>query len=93
MHTHTHMIPSAFLFPFSFLFQPFPPQTKVPIKALVDFQRISLKPKEETKVVFALEESAFRLVNVDGARVIYKGARSLIVSRGVGLDVVLSVTI
>lgn len=65
----------------------------VPLKALVAFDRIHLDGGSSTAVEFSLEKSAFELVNEAGAKVLYRGSRKIIISRGNGRDVALQISI
>eukprot|EP01062_Namystynia_karyoxenos_P064169 TRINITY_DN5706_c0_g1_i1.p1 TRINITY_DN5706_c0_g1~~TRINITY_DN5706_c0_g1_i1.p1 ORF type:complete len:758 (+),score=216.76 TRINITY_DN5706_c0_g1_i1:105-2378(+) len=65
----------------------------VPLKALVDFGRISLAAGASGTLSFALDEKALRLVNENGDRVLYKGQHELIFSRGHGDEVRVAVTV
>ena len=65
----------------------------IPIKSLVDFQRVSLQSQASVDVVFKVDETAFSLVTTDGTKTVYKGEHTMILSRGVGYDEVLKVTI
>ena len=45
----------------------------VPLRALVGFQRVSLRPGERRLVRFTLDERAFSLVGGDGQRIVEPG--------------------
>ena len=65
----------------------------IPLKSLVDFQRVSLQPQASVNVVFKVDETAFSLVTNDGTKTVYRGEHAMILSRGVGDDQVLKVDI
>jgi hypothetical protein len=65
----------------------------VPLKNLVEFSRVTLAPSAEVSVNFELTETAFSLTDDAGDKTLYKGERTIIISRGNGVDVVLSVTL
>jgi hypothetical protein len=60
----------------------------VPIKALVEFERVFVPARGQTVINFILFDRALQLVNQNGVRVLYPGTHSLIFSRGYGTDVV-----
>jgi beta-glucosidase len=62
----------------------------IPIKSLVDFDRISLKAGEKGDMTFKIDNSTFETINEDGEKVVYEGQHNLIFGRGHGKDVVLS---
>jgi hypothetical protein len=65
----------------------------IPLKALVEFERVSVSAGRQTQIQFNLSNLAVQLVNQNGVRVIYPGQHSLIFSRGYGTDVVFTFTI
>jgi len=65
----------------------------VPIKALVDFERVRVSAGKSATVEFILFDRSFALVNENGVRTMYPGLHYVIFSRGHGTDVVLNVTI
>eukprot|EP00299_Pterocystis_sp_00344_P008133 c2962_g1_i1.p1 GENE.c2962_g1_i1~~c2962_g1_i1.p1 ORF type:complete len:853 (-),score=180.57 c2962_g1_i1:68-2626(-) len=65
----------------------------IPIKALVDFQRVStFAHNPSNPVQFNLSSNVFAVVNKDGKKVVYPGSHSLTFSRGHGLDVTFKLT-
>lgn len=56
----------------------------VPIKSLVDFQRVRLAAGEKTTIQFAVTDDTLKLGNANGDRELIKGARTLIFSNGAG---------
>jgi len=56
----------------------------VPIKSLVDFQRVRLAAGEKITIQFAVTDDALKLGNAAGGRELIKGARDLIFSNGAG---------
>jgi hypothetical protein len=68
-------------------------QHPVPIRALVEFDRVSLQPGQTATLNFTLPEVAFALVTTDGNSTVYPGDRSIVFSRGNGVDVVVPVTL
>merc|ERR1712034_71090 len=50
----------------------------VPIKSLVDFERVRVVAGGKRTVVFKFTEDALLIVNKDGKKVLYPGERSLI---------------
>lgn len=65
----------------------------VPLKTLVEFNRITLPASGEATLKFELDEAAFLLTNDLGNKTMYPGERTIIVSRGNGQDVEISVTL
>jgi len=59
----------------------------VPIKRLVEFERISIEPNENVKITFNIPLTSMRLTTNSGKRVIYPGKHFLTFSRGHGTDV------
>ena len=56
----------------------------VPIKQLVDFQRVTVAKGASVSVAFTLDhDAALSLTAADGSRVVYPGEHSLIFSTGV----------
>jgi len=65
----------------------------VPIRSLVDFDRVSLAPGASAQLTFALQETAFELVQGDGNLTLVPGDRTVVFSRGTGADVVIPVSL
>ena len=65
----------------------------VPLRSLVEFDRVSLPAGASTTIDFTLPESAFSLVMADGNSTVYPGQRDIIFSRGNGQDVTIPVTL
>jgi hypothetical protein len=65
----------------------------VPLKSLVQFGRVRLEPNSSTTVMFTLPEAAFELTTTDGNKTIISGQRSILFSRGNGVDVTIPVTL
>ena len=60
----------------------------VPIKQLIDFERVTGSHGTTASVTFSVDISTgFALVNEDGQKTLYKGHHDLIISRGHGTDV------
>ena len=62
----------------------------VPIKQLIDFQRVTVLHDQTEKVTFGIESSGFALVDENGEKIVYKGQHDIIVSRGHGEEVTFS---
>jgi len=62
----------------------------VPIKALVDFERVTVEAGKSVNISFKLSKDVFKLVNEDGEKTLYHGDHQLIFSRGHGKDVALN---
>ena len=58
----------------------------VPIKTLCEFHRVALAPGEKTTIAFALPDAAFSLTNAAGDKVVPKGKRAIVFSRGDAKD-------
>jgi len=65
----------------------------VPIKALVEFERVFVPKGGQTTIQFGLFDNAISLVNENGVRTLYPGTHQIIFSRGYGTDVVTTITI
>ena len=65
----------------------------VPRRALVDFARVSVAAGASERVEFHLTSDALKLVDADGARVLYSGAHSIIFSRGHGDEVTFDIDV
>jgi len=65
----------------------------VPLKSLVQFDRVTLLPGASATVDFVLPAAAFELTITDGNKTVVPGARALVFSRGTGQDVTIPVTI
>ena len=55
---------------------------KVPIRSLVEFQRISLEPGEEKQISFTLPPDVFAVFNDDGKKEILAGNYEIFVGGG-----------
>ena len=64
----------------------------VPKKALVAFERVTVAVGDTVAIEFELDAAAFALTGTEGDRVVYKGKRTLLFSRGTGKDVAIPVT-
>ena len=63
----------------------------VPIKQVIDFQRVTVFHGQAGKVTFSINKSSgFALVNEYGKKTVYKGHHDIIISRGHGTDVIFS---
>lgn len=56
----------------------------VPIKSLIDFERVSVATGSNVSIRFELSLAAAKLVNAQGDRVLYPGARRFVLSTGAG---------
>ena len=65
----------------------------LPIKRLVDFERVSLVAGASTSVKFALTTPMLSLTTADGSRKSYAGVHNLIFSRGNGNDQIVPVAV
>jgi len=65
----------------------------VPIKSLAEFARVRLDPSESTTISFTLPAEAFTLIDESGGDKLYSGERSIVFSRGNGVDVEIDVTL
>lgn len=65
----------------------------VPLKRLVEFERVRLNPGDDTTISFAVTFDRLGLTNSDGDYVIYEGAHELVFSTGGKGDVVLPVVV
>lgn len=65
----------------------------VPLKRLVQFERVHVAAGQAAKVSFALSSAAVELTNGAGRKVVYSGTHEFVCSRGHGQDVVMSFTI
>jgi hypothetical protein len=65
----------------------------VPLKRLVEFERVRLSAGAQTHVGFSLHVEQFALIDNEGGRVVYSGDHDVIFSRGHGDDVVIPVSI
>ena len=63
----------------------------VPLKQLVDFERVALEPGASARVAFEAIDAS--LTTADGSRRVYAGGHELVFSRGNGRDVVIPVTV
>ncbi len=64
-----------------------------PIKALVEFARVTVPVGGSAPVTFTLDESAYYLTNSAGDKVLYKGTHTMSFSQGHGTDVTFTVTV
>lgn len=64
-----------------------------PLKALVQFERVTVPVGGSVPVVFALDASAYFLTNSTGDKVLYKGTHVVSFSQGNGPDVEFTVTV
>jgi xylan 1,4-beta-xylosidase len=63
----------------------------IPLKQLVDFQRVgSLQPQESQQVIFNFDESIFRVVDENGEDRLYEGVHTMIFTNGVNESVSLN---
>lgn len=65
----------------------------VPLKSLVQFDRVRLAPGGSTTVSFQLTDAAFELTTADGNKTVVAGTRNVVFSRGNGEDVSIPVTL
>ena len=65
----------------------------VPLKSLVQFDRVSLAPGGSATVNFQLTDAAFELTTTDGNKTVIAGQRNILFSRGNGDDVSISVSL
>jgi beta-glucosidase len=65
----------------------------IPLKALVAFERVTVKAGETVTVPISIEPSAYQVINADGDRVLYTGSHMIIFSRGNGEDFLIEVKI
>lgn len=64
----------------------------IPIRNLVQFDRVTLKPKESVSVNFELPRSSLGITTLNGTKVVYPGTHHITISRGVGSgDVILTI--
>jgi beta-glucosidase len=55
---------------------------KVPVRTLVQFQRINLHPGEDQRISFTLPPDVFSVINDDGKKTIFSGKYELFVGGG-----------
>jgi len=65
----------------------------VPIKQLVDFQRVTVKKAGTQTITFSLDDTAVQLTDQNGDKLVYPGTHYIAFSRGLGEDVVFTVAI
>ena len=66
----------------------------VPLRRLVDFQRVTVAPGEVARVAFSpFDAEAFSLVTTNGSKAVYPGGHSLVFSRGHGEEIQLNFTL
>jgi len=56
----------------------------VPLKSLVNFERVRLAAGETAQIEFGVSDLTFELVDGDGDNVLVAGERSLVFSNGAG---------
>jgi beta-glucosidase len=64
----------------------------VPLRSLVDFQRVTIPKKQSMKVQFVIQPSALELIDENGKPRLYSGTHSFIVSRGHGPESIFNTT-
>eukprot|EP01043_Picozoa_sp_COSAG02_P045927 COSAG02_NODE_4249_length_5586_cov_14.082377_2_plen_126_part_00 len=65
----------------------------VPIRRLVDFERVSVSAGSSATVAFAIPRTKFALTTSDGSKKMYGGTHELLFSRGNGDDVKVNVIV
>jgi len=65
----------------------------VPIKSLVNFERVQANAGETVTASFKLDNEDLMLVNKKGEKVLYKGERTIIIKNGAGFEYKAPVTI
>ena len=65
----------------------------VPLKSLVQFDRVTLAPGASATVTFSLPDAAFELTVADGNKTVVGGLRNIVFSRGHGEDVSIPITL
>ena len=65
----------------------------VPIRRLVDFERVSVAAGSNASVLFSIPRKNFALTTSDGSKKLYGGTHELLFSRGNGDDVKVNVTV
>jgi len=65
----------------------------VPIKQLVEFERVTVESGKSSVIDFTLDRKVFQITNKSGEKVLYPGQHSLIFSRGHGVDVTFTMTL
>jgi hypothetical protein len=65
----------------------------VPLRSLVDFQRVSIPKVQSVKVQFVIQPSALELIDEFGEPRLYPGRHSFIASRGHGLESIFNTTL
>ena len=65
----------------------------VPIRRLVDFERVSVSAGSNATVVFSIPRTNLALTTSDGSKKLYGGTHELLFSRGNGDDVTVNVTL
>eukprot|EP00933_Yihiella_yeosuensis_P066171 TRINITY_DN7028_c0_g1_i4.p1 TRINITY_DN7028_c0_g1~~TRINITY_DN7028_c0_g1_i4.p1 ORF type:complete len:798 (-),score=154.29 TRINITY_DN7028_c0_g1_i4:175-2232(-) len=58
----------------------------LPLRALVDFQRISIQAGDEQKLEFSFTQDVFKVINAKGVATLYPGKHQLIISNGKSKD-------
>ena len=62
----------------------------VPLRRLVQFERVTVAAGQAQRMVFSFDEQTFSLVTKNGSTLLYHGEHALIFSRGYGAEVTLS---
>lgn len=65
----------------------------VPIRRLVDFERVSISAGASATVAFSIPRTNLALTTSDGSKKLYGGTHELLFSRGNGHDVKVNVTV
>ena len=65
----------------------------VPIKRLVDFERVSLAAGASTTVEFFFSVESLAITTADGTKKLYSGVHELSFSRGNGADSAVPITV
>ena len=63
----------------------------LPLRRLVDFERVHVKAGESAALSFAFDKETLALSSASGASTVYPGKHELVFSRGVGQDVVVEI--
>ena len=65
----------------------------VPLRSLVDFQRVSVAKGQSVAVQFMIKPSSLELIDENGEPRLYPGVHSFIASRGHGAEIVYNTTV
>ena len=65
----------------------------VPMRSLVDFQRVTVAPGQSQKVHFVIEPSSLSLTDENGEPRLYKGTHTFVASRGHGTESIFNMTL